>query len=92
MRTVRRSASPQPSRPTPIATAQPMSSPVRGSVEDVDGSAAWFDEDAVVAVALDDAEVVELPDEELAVGAVEEVELGADGWVVVEPEPLPDPE
>ena len=94
-RTVRRSASPQQSKPAPIATARPMSSPVRGSVEDVDGSAAWFDEDAVVAVALDDVEVVELLEDELALGAVDEledVELGADGCVLVEPEPLLDPE
>jgi hypothetical protein len=52
-----------------------MSRPVRGSVEDVDGSAAVFDEDALAAVVL-------LDDEEVAVGAVDEledVELGADG-------------
>jgi hypothetical protein len=76
----------------PIATATPMSSPVRGRVEDVDGSAAGLDD---VVVALDDAELVELLDDELAVGAVDElddVELGADGWVLVEPEPLPEPE
>jgi hypothetical protein len=58
-----------------------MSRPVRGSVEDVDGSAAVFDADALAAVLLDD--------EEVAVGAVDEledVELGAAGWVLVEPD------
>jgi len=58
-----------------------MSRPVRGSVEDVDGSADGSDEDALVAV-VDDAELVELLDEEAAVGAVDEpddVELPADG-------------
>ena len=85
---MRRSASPQPSRPRPIATARPMSRPVRGSVEDVDGSAAVFDADALAAVVL-------LDDDEVAVGAVDEledVELGAGGWVVVEPDLLDEPE
>lgn len=90
MRTVRRSTSPQPSKPTPIATARPISSPVRGSVEEVDGSAAEFDAEAAAAVALADADVVESPNDGLAVGAVdgpEELELGADGWVLVVPDP-----
>lgn len=60
---MRRSASPEPSRPIAIATARPISSPVRGSVEDDDGSAALvldavvvavFEEDAALAVLLDD--------------------------------------
>jgi hypothetical protein len=65
-----------------------MSRPVRGSVEDVDGSAAVFDADPLAAVVL-------LDDEEVAVGAVDElddVELGADCWVLVEPDLLEEPE
>jgi hypothetical protein len=94
-RTVRRSTSPQPSRPTPIATSRPMSTPVRGRVDDVDGSAELVDDDALVVVALEaDVEVL---DEDVAAGAVDEledVELGADGWVLVvlEPDFPPEPE
>ena len=81
---MRRSTSPQPSKPTPIATARPMSSPVRGSVEeDDDGSAEWVDEDALLVV-------VVLEEVALAAGAVDElddVEVGADGWVLVVPDP-----
>jgi hypothetical protein len=70
-----------------------MSSPVRGKVDDVDGSAELVDDDALVVVALEAD--VELLDEDVAAGAVDEledVELGADGWVlvVVEPELPPD--
>jgi hypothetical protein len=64
-----------------------MSRPVRGSVEDVDGSAAVFDAEALAAVVL--------LDDEVAVGAVDEledVELGADGWVLVEPDLPEEPE
>jgi hypothetical protein len=79
----------------PIATARPMSSPVRGRVDDVDGSAELVDDDALVVVALEAD--VELLDEDVGAGAVEEledVELGADGWVLVvlEPELPPEPE
>jgi hypothetical protein len=62
-----------------------MSSPVRGSVEeDDDGSAERVDEDALlVVVVLEDVVA-------LAAGAVDElddVEPGADGWVLVVPDP-----
>src|SRR5690348_13127267 len=77
-RTVRRSASPQPSRLTPTATTKPPSSPVRGSVEeDVDGSAGWVDGDALVVVAVLGADV---PDEEVTADELddelEEVDVG----------------
>lgn len=65
-----------------------MSRPVRGSVEDVDGSAAVFDADPLAAVEV-------LDDKGVTVGAVDEledVELGADGWVLVEPDLLEEPE
>lgn len=65
-----------------------MSRPVRGSVEDVAGSAAVFDADALAAVVL-------LDDDEVAVGAadeLEDVELGADGCVLVEPDLVEEPE
>ena len=72
----------------PIATATPTSSPVRGSVEeDVDGSAGLVDGDALVVVAVLGADV---PDEEVAADELddelEEVDVGADGCVLVEPE------
>ena len=43
-RTVRRSTSPEASRPTAIAAARPTSSPVRGSVEEDDGSADFVED------------------------------------------------
>jgi hypothetical protein len=69
-------------------TASPTSSPVRGSVEDGDGSAAPADEDAVdaVAVAFDgaaaDATLV-VGGGAAAAGGVDGVVAGADGCVVV---------
>ena len=91
---MRRSTTPHPSRLTPIATATPTSSPERGSVEeDVDGSAGWVDGDALVVVAVLGADV---PDGEVAADELddelEEVDVGVDGCVLVEPEWLPEPE
>jgi hypothetical protein len=88
-RTVRRSISPQPSRPTPIATARLMSSPVRGSVEEeLDGSAELVDDALVVVVLEEELAVVELLDDGVTVVELleldEDVGLGADGCVLVE--------
>ena len=62
-----------------------MSSPVRGSVEDDDGSADWVEDALVVAVFEEEAALAELLDDELAVPEEldEDVELGADGCVLV---------
>jgi hypothetical protein len=71
---------------------------VRGSVEeDVDGSAGVVDGDALVVVAVLDAEVL---DEEVVADELEDelddeledVEVGADGCVLVELEWLPEPD
>jgi hypothetical protein len=67
---------------------------VRGRVDG--GSADWDDDDVVVVVVvLDEPAEVALPDDEVVAGAVdelEELELGAEGWVLVEPELLLEPE
>src|SRR5690349_14180716 len=95
---MRRSRSPQPSSPTPIATARPVSSPVRGSVEEeVDGAAELVDDELVVGVLEEELAVAELLDDEVTVVELleldEGVELGADGCVLVVLEWwLPEPE
>ncbi|MGZ6573442.1 MAG: hypothetical protein ACXVHJ_20620 [Solirubrobacteraceae bacterium] len=93
---MRRSTSPEPSRPTAIATARPMSSPVRGSVEeDVDGSADLVEDELVVVVLEEEVAVAELLDDEVTVAELldEDVGVGADGCVPVELEWwLPEPE
>jgi hypothetical protein len=72
-----------------------MSSPVRGRVDDVDGSADWVVDALAVAVVEEEVAVAELLDEEVTVAGPldDDVEVGADGWVVVELEwLLPEPE
>ncbi len=93
-RTVRRNTSPEASRPTAIAAARPTSSPVRGSVEEDDGSADCVEDEPAVAVFEEEAALAELFDDEVTVAALpdEDVELGADGCVPVVLEWLPEPE
>jgi hypothetical protein len=93
-RTVRRSTSPEASRPTAIAAARPTSSPVRGSVEEDDGSADLVEDEVAVAGLEEEAALAELFDDDVTVAALpdEDVELGGDGCVPVVLEWLPEPE
>jgi hypothetical protein len=73
-----------------------MSSPVRGSVDDDDGSAEFVEDALVVAVFEKEAALAELLDDDVVVPELldEDVELGADGCVLVVLEwwLLPEPE